>query len=86
AASFRLDETRGGIRPSRIRNADARERGSLQVDLDAYGRYRGEVHLMRADRPLDAGQARIGEVAAPYRGIVDDLRPGQTVRLIPLPA
>ena len=27
-----------------------------------------------------------GEVAAPYRGIVDDLRPGQTVRLIPLPA
>ncbi|WP_323986800.1 MupG family TIM beta-alpha barrel fold protein [Microbacterium plantarum] len=86
AASFRLDETRGSIRPSRIRNADARERGSLQVDLDAYGRYRGEVHLMRADRPLDAGQARIGEVAAPYRGIVDDLRPGQTVRLIPLPA
>ncbi|MGR6743136.1 MupG family TIM beta-alpha barrel fold protein [Microbacterium arborescens] len=86
AAAFRLDETRGGIRPSRTRNADSRERGSLQVDLDAYGRYRGEVHLMRTDRPLDAGQARIGEVAAPYRGIVDDLRPGQTVRLIPFAA
>lgn len=86
AASFRLDETRGGIRPARIRNADLRERGSLQVDLDAYGRYRGEVHLMRTDRPLDAGQARLGEIAAPYRGIVDDLRPGQAVRLIPFSA
>ncbi|KAA9089140.1 MupG family TIM beta-alpha barrel fold protein [Microbacterium radiodurans] len=83
AASFRLDGSRGGIRPERLRNADTRERGSLQVDLEAYGRYRGEVHLMRADRPLDAGQARVGEIAAPYRGVVDDLRPGQTVRFVP---
>lgn len=83
ASSFRLDGTRGGIRPARVVNADARERGSLQVDLDAYGRYRGEVHLMRVDRPLDAGQARIGEIAAPYRGLVDDLCPGDTVRFIP---
>lgn len=83
AAAFRLDDSRGGIRPSRIRNADVRESGSLQVDLDAYGRYRGEVHLMRAERPLDAGQARIGDIAAPYRGVVDNLRPGQTVRFVP---
>ncbi|QLD12069.1 MupG family TIM beta-alpha barrel fold protein [Microbacterium oleivorans] len=83
ATAFRLDDSRGGIRPSRIRNADVREPGSLQVDLDAYGRYRGEVHLMRAERPLDAGQARIGDIAAPYRGVVDDLRPGQTVRFVP---
>ncbi len=82
AASFRLDGSRGGIRPERLRNADTRERGSLQVDLEVYGRYRGEVHLMRADRPLDAGQARIGEIAAPYRSVVDDLRPGQTVRFV----
>lgn len=86
AASFRLDASRGGIRPARLRNADRRERGSLQVDLEAYGRYRGEVHLMRTDRPLDAGQARIGDVAAPYRGIVDDLRPGATVRFVPFEA
>lgn len=83
ASSFRLDGTRGGIRPARVVNADARERGSLQVDLDAYGRYRGEVHLMRVDRPLDAGQTRIGEVAAPYRAIVDDLRAGDTVCFTP---
>jgi len=84
ATAFRLDDSRGGIRPSRIRNADRREQGSLQVDLDAYGRYRGEVHLMRTARPLDAGQARIGDIAAPYRGILDDLRPGQTVRFVRL--
>lgn len=86
AASFRLDASRGGIRPVRLRNADLRERGSLQVDLEAYGRYRGEVHLMRTDRPLDAGQARIGDVAAPYRGIVDDLLPGTIVRFAPFGA
>lgn len=82
-ASFRLDGTRQARTPSRILNADQRLRGSLQQDLAGYGRYAGEIHLMRTDRPLNHLQARVGEVAAPYLGLIDQLRPGMTVRLRP---
>ncbi|WP_431837852.1 hypothetical protein [Cellulomonas sp. Y8] len=43
---------------------------------------RGEIHLMRADRPLHPLQARVAGVAAPYLGVVDELAPGDTVRLV----
>ena len=79
-ASFRLDETRDARTPSRVVNADQRLKGSLQLDLAGYGRYAGEIHLMRTDRPLNHLQARVGEIAAPYLGLVDLLRPGMTVR------
>lgn len=82
AASFRLEGTRGTTPPASARNADRRAAGSLQMDLDELGRYRGEVHLMRQDLPLTGLQAHIGEIAAPYRGMVDDLRPGDVVRLV----
>lgn len=78
--SFRLDGTRDARTPSRIVNADRRLTGSLQMDLAGYGRYAGEIHLMRADRPLNHLQARVAEIAAPYLGLVDLLRPGMTVR------
>lgn len=80
AASFRLEGTRGEIPPSAPRNADRREVGSLQMDLDRLGRYRGEVHLMRQNLPLTGMQGHVGEIAAPYRGIVADLRPGDVLR------
>lgn len=86
AASFRVEETRQARSPARIVNADARVRGSLQMDLSGYGRYCGEIHLMRTDRPLNHLQARVGEVAAAYRGIIDLLRPGMQVRFVPDPA
>lgn len=82
-ASLRLDDTRVARSPARIANADQRLRGSLQMDLAGYGRYCGEIHLMRADRPLNHLQARVGEIAAPYLGLVDLLRPGMTVRFVP---
>lgn len=78
--SFRLDGTRGARTPSQLLNADQRQRGSLQMDLAGYGRYCGEIHLMRTDRPLNHLQARVAEVAAPYVGLLDVLRPGMTVR------
>jgi hypothetical protein len=81
--SFRLEGTRSDRTPVRRLNADLRTRGSLQMDLPDAGRYQGEVHLMRADRPLHPWQARVADVAAPYAGIVDDLRPGQTLRFVP---
>lgn len=79
-SSLRLEETRGFGIPARVVNGDVRSTGSLQIDLETAGRYRGEVHLMRTDRPLSAWQARIGEIAGPYRGMIDDLAPGATVR------
>lgn len=82
AASFRLEGTRGSVAPDAARNADRRAAGSLQMDLDSLGRYRGEIHLMRRDLPLTGLQAHVGEIAAPARGIVESLRPGDTVRFV----
>ncbi len=79
-SSFRIEETRGAGQPERTINADARARGSLQVDLAGYGRYAGEVHLMRRDLPLTHLAAFVGCVAQPYLGVVDMLRPGMTIR------
>lgn len=84
AASFRLEGTRGMPRPREVVNGDVRDAGSLQMDLDLLGRYAGEIHLLRTDRPLVAGQARVGEIAGAYRGIVDDLRPGDALRFVPV--
>lgn len=80
-SSLRIEETRGGAVPERVVNADLRARGSLQVDLPGYGRYAGEVHLMQQDLPLHHLVAFGGNVAQPYLGLVDLLRPGMTVRI-----
>ena len=79
-SAFRIEETRGMGLPERTINADVRARGSLQVDLAGYGRYAGEVQLVRTDRPLNHLQALVGCIAPPYLGLVDVLAPGMTVR------
>ena len=79
-SAFRIEETRGRALPERTINADVRARGSIQVDLAGYGRYAGEVQLMRTDRPLNHLQALVGCLAPPYLGLVDVLTPGMTVR------
>lgn len=76
--SQRLVGTRGHETPTRTVSADALEAGSLQMDTLA--RYSGEVHLMVAERPLDADHLRLADVAAPYRGLVRLLQGGETVR------
>ena len=81
--AFRLDGTRGDHTPAQTRNGDSRARGSLQMDLPVSGRYQGEVHLVRTDRPLHPWQARVADVAPPYLGVVDELQPGDTVRFVP---
>lgn len=81
--SLRIEDTRSDLIPARLLNGDIRARGSLQMDLPAAGRYQGELHLMRHDRHLHPWQARVAEIATPYTGIVDELRPGDRVRFIP---
>ncbi len=80
--SERLEGTRGLPTPASWVNADARERGSVQQDLPGYGRYAGETHLMLRDAPLDPRQARIADIAAPYRGVVARLRLSRSVRFV----
>lgn len=85
-AAFRVEDTRGADAPTQIRNADRRSAGSMQMDLPSMGRYRGEIQIMRHDLPLTPMQARVADIAGPYVGIVNDLRPGATVRFVQYPA
>lgn len=80
--SHRIEGTRQARTPERIVNGGCRRAGSLQADLATMGRYHGELHLMRGDRPLLAGQALVGELAGPYAALIDCLRPGDTVRFV----
>lgn len=81
-ASLRVEGTRSARTPARLLNADLRARGSVQMDLDGYGRYCGEIHLMRTDRPLTPLQARVGQIAGAYLGMIDELQPGMSVRFV----
>lgn len=80
--SHRIEGTRQPRTPERVVNGAVRPAGSLQLDLAGMGRYHGELHLMRSDRPLLAGQALVGEIAAPYRALMDCLQPGDPVRFV----
>lgn len=80
--SHRIEGTRQPRTPERMVNGALRAAGSLQLDLASMGRYHGELHLMRSDRPLLAGQALVGEIAGPYRGLIECLRPGESVRFV----
>lgn len=80
--SHRIEGTRQPRTPARIVNGATRPAGSLQADLATMGRYHGELHLMRSDRPLVAGQALVGVIATPYRALVDCLQPGDSVRFV----
>ena len=80
--SHRIEGTREPRTPHRAVNGATRPAGSLQADLASMGRYHGELHLMRGDRPLLPGQALVGEIAAPYRALIDCLKPGDSVRFV----
>ncbi|MDR2372515.1 MAG: MupG family TIM beta-alpha barrel fold protein [Bifidobacteriaceae bacterium] len=83
AASWRLEGTRSGRQPRQVVNADARWKGSIQMDLPSWGRYQGEIHIMRQDRPLDPRQARVAEIARPYEALVGCVRPHMMVAFAP---
>lgn len=84
--SERLEGTRGVATPPVWVNGDERARGSIQMDLPGYGRYAGETHLMLRDAPLHPHQARVGQIAGAYTGVVDRLRISRRVRFVELDA
>ena len=81
-AAWRVEGTRQARTPSLVINADVRARGSVQMDLAGYGRYAGEINLMKQDRPLNHLQARVGDIAAPYLDLVDLMSPDTPVRFV----
>lgn len=48
-----------------------RTRGSITVDNDGYGRYSGEVQLLRSDLPADSRVNVVGQVEAPWLLLAD---------------
>ena len=53
-----------------------RIRGSITVDNDGYGRYSGEVQLIRSDLPADDRVNVVGQVEAPWLLLADCVRRG----------
>lgn len=60
-----------------------RVRGSITVDNDNYGRYSGELQLMRSNQPADGRVNVIGKVKHPYLLTADCVQNGSSFVLTP---
>ncbi|MGZ9817351.1 MupG family TIM beta-alpha barrel fold protein [Peribacillus simplex] len=78
---FRLQNTRvtENVEPS---NTIARSLGSITMDNDAYGRYRGEVQICKRDLGANHRVNVIGRVIEEDIPLLSLLKPGQTIKLI----
>jgi hypothetical protein len=79
-ASWRLENTRGAVKPEKVIQGETRARGSVQMDTAAWGRYEGELHIMQKDMPLDFRSVRVAELPGPYKAAVDFIRPHEKIR------
>lgn len=78
---FRLQNTRVtvNVEPS---NTVARTLGSITMDNDGYGRYRGEVQICRRDLEASHRVNVIGRIIEEDIPLLSLLKPGQTIKLI----
>ena len=63
-------------------NCTERRRRCVTMDNIGYGRYSGEIQLVRADLPADEKVNVIGEVPAEYDLLLDCIRRGKTFRMV----
>ena len=63
-------------------NCVERRRRCVTMDNIGYGRYSGEIQLMRADLPADEKVNVIGEVPAEYDLLLDCIKRGKTFRMV----
>ena len=63
-------------------NCVPRRRGCVTMDNVGYGRYSGEIQLMRQDFPADEKVNVIGEVPPAYHPLLDCIRRGSTFRMV----
>ena len=57
-------------------------RRCVTMDNIGYGRYSGEIQLVRADLPADEKVNVIGEVPAAYDLLLDCIKRGKTFRMV----
>ncbi|MGM0887924.1 MAG: MupG family TIM beta-alpha barrel fold protein [Bacillota bacterium] len=78
---FRLQNTRvtANVEPN---NTAERSLGSITMDNDAYGRYRGEVQICKRDLGANHRVNVIGRVIEEDIPLLSLLKPGQTIKLI----
>jgi uncharacterized protein len=78
---FRLQNTRvtANVEPS---NTVARSLGSITMDNDGYGRYRGEVQICKRDLGANHRVNVIGRIIEEDIPLLSLLKPGQTIKLI----
>ena len=69
--------------PCEPQNTVARERGMLTVDNDRFGRYSGEVQLIKTDRPADERVNCIGKLTPESMQILPLIGPETRVYLTP---
>ncbi len=79
---IRLMDTRssGTVPPY---NTIERPAGTVTMDNDCYGRYRGEVQITRNDLPSDERVNVIGRVIEADIPLLSYIQPGQLIKLIP---
>jgi hypothetical protein len=82
--SWRVDNTRTGMDPLQVVQGEMRTKGTLQMDLRTYGRYQGELHLMKKDMRLNSNQVLVAEIAAPYRTFVDFIKGNMKIKFVEL--
>ena len=63
-------------------NCVERRRRCVTMDNIGYGRYSGEIQLVRADLPADEKVNVIGEVPAEYDLLLDCIKRGKTFRMV----
>ena len=63
-------------------NCTERRRRCVTMDNIGYGRYSGEIQLVRADLPADEKVNVIGEVPAEYDLLLDCIKRGKTFRMV----
>ena len=63
-------------------NCAERRRRCVTMDNIGYGRYSGEIQLVRADLPADEKVNVIGEVPAAYDLLLDCIQRGKTFRMV----
>lgn len=83
AAMVRLESARGALADVDIPATGARARpaGSVTVDNDGAGRYKGEIALQVLDLPADPTVNVVGHVVEEDRPLLERIGPGRAVRL-----
>lgn len=78
---LRLMDTRSS-EPVLPQNTAARPKGTITMDNDRYGRYRGEVQITLNDLPADERVNVIGKIIPEDIPLLSFIKPGQGIKLI----